>query len=430
LKESGMTTATRDKKGRPIIAVTGIGVVTSLGIGTSDNWAKLTGGVSGIRRISRFATEGLRTTIAGTVDAAYQDGMSPAELSERIARLAGEEAIAQAGIGSKGRFPGPLFLAPPPLEIEWPDRIKMAEMAAANADTGYPDLLRVAQQYGNTYRPFKFAIIGENLAGHFGTEGSPVSLNTACASGASAIQLGMEAIRRGECDAALAIGADASLTPESLVRFSLLSALSTQNDPPDRASKPFSKNRDGFVLAEGASALVLESLDHARARGARVLGILEGYGEKSDSFHRTRTSPDGKPIIATMKKALDDAGVAPEDIDYINAHGTSTPENDKMEHLGVSAVFGERIRSIPISSNKSMIGHTLTAAGAVEAAFTVMTLQSQRLPPTINHAIPDPTIQLDVVPNVARDAKVHRAISNSFGFGGQNMCLVVALEPA
>jgi 3-oxoacyl-[acyl-carrier-protein] synthase II len=425
-----MTSATRDKKGRPLIAVTGIGMVTSLGIGIADNWAKLTGGVSGIRRISRFPTEALRTTIAGTVNAAYQEGMSPAELSEKIARLAGEEAIAQAGIGSKGRFPGPLFLAPPPLEIEWPDRIKMAEMAAANADTGYADLLRVAQQYGSTYRPFKFAIIGENLAEHFGTEGSPVSLNTACASGASAIQLGMEAIRRGECDVALAIGADASLSPESLVRFSLLSALSTQNDPPERASKPFSKNRDGFVLAEGAAALVLETLEHARARGARVLGILEGYGEKSDSFHRTRTSPDGKPIIATMQKALADAGVGPEDIDYINAHGTSTPENDKMEHLGVSAVFGERIRGIPISSNKSMIGHTLTAAGAVEAAFTVMTLQSQRLPPTINHAIPDPTIQLDVVPNVARDAKVHRAISNSFGFGGQNMCLVVALEPS
>jgi 3-oxoacyl-[acyl-carrier-protein] synthase II len=425
-----MTTATRDKKGRPLIAVTGIGVVTSLGIGAADNWTKLTGGISGIRRVSRFPTEGLRTTIAGTVDAAYQEGMSPADISEKIARLAGEEAIAQAGIGSKGRFPGPLFLAPPPLEVEWPDRIKMAEMAAANADTGYADLLRVAQQYGSTYRPFKFAIIGENLAEHFGTEGSPVSLNTACASGASAIQLGMEAIRRGECEVALAIGADASLTQESLVRFSLLSALSTQNDPPERASKPFSKNRDGFVLAEGAAALVLETLEHARARGARVLGILEGYGEKSDSFHRTRTSPDGKPIIATMQKALDDAGVGPQDIDYINAHGTSTPENDKMEHLGVSAVFGERIRGIPISSNKSMIGHTLTAAGAVEAAFTIMTLQSQRLPPTINHVIPDPTIQLDVVPNVARDAKVHRAISNSFGFGGQNMCLVVALEPA
>ncbi len=425
-----MTAATRDKKGRPIVAVTGVGVVTSLGVGKSDNWAKLTGGVSGIRRISRFPTEGLRTTIAGTVDAVYRESMSPAELSERIALLAGEEAVAQSGIGSKGHFPGPLFLAPPPLEIEWADRIRMAEMAAANADTGYPDLLRVAREYGAAKEPFKFAIIGEDLAEHFGTEGSPVSLNTACASGASAIQLGMEAIRRGECEAALAIGADASLTPESLVRFSLLSALSTQNDPPERASKPFSKNRDGFVLAEGAAALVLESLDHARARGARVLGIIEGYGEKSDSFHRTRSSPDGKPIIATMQQALADAGVGPEDIDYINAHGTSTPENDKMEHLGVSAVFGDRIHGIPISSNKSMIGHTLTAAGAVETVFTLLTLQNQRLPPTINHAIPDPTIQLDVVPNVARDAKVRRAISNSFGFGGQNVCLVMALEPA
>jgi 3-oxoacyl-[acyl-carrier-protein] synthase II len=425
-----MTTATRDKKGRPIVAVTGVGVVTSLGVGKSDNWAKLSGGVSGIRRISRFATEGLRTTIAGAVDVVYRDTMTPAELSERVALLAGEEAVAESDLGGKGHFPGPLYLAPPPLEIEWADRIKMAEMAAANADTGYPELLRVAREFASANGPFKFAVIGENLAEHFGTEGSPISLNTACASGASAVQLGMEAIRRGECEAALAIGADASLTAESLVRFSLLSALSTQNDPPERASKPFSKNRDGFVLAEGAAALVLESLDHARARGARVLGILEGVGEKSDSFHRTRTSPDGKPIIATMQKALDDAGVGAEDVDYINAHGTSTPENDKMEHLGVLAVFGERIRNIPISSNKSMIGHTLTAAGAVEAAFTLLTLQHQRLPPTINHAVPDPAIQLDVVPNVARDAKVRRAISNSFGFGGQNVCLVVAVEPA
>src|SRR5580704_1735672 len=249
-----MAAPSRDKLGRPVVAVTGIGVVTSLGVGKSDNWAKLTGGVSGIKRISRFPTEGLRTTIAGTVDDVYRDGMSPAELSERIALLAGEEAIAEAGIGGNGRFPGPLYLAPPPLEIEWADRIKMAEMAAANADTGYPDLMRVAGAFAAQQGPFKFAVIGEHLAEHFGTEGSPVSLNTACASGASAIQLGMEAIRRGDCQAALAIGADASLTPESLVRFSLLSALSTQNDPPERASKPFSKNRDGFVLAEGAAA--------------------------------------------------------------------------------------------------------------------------------------------------------------------------------
>jgi 3-oxoacyl-[acyl-carrier-protein] synthase II len=425
-----MTAETRDKLGRPVIAVTGIGVVTSLGVGKAANWSKLTGGVSGIRQISRFPTGGLRTTIAGTVNDVYRDDMSPADLSERVALLAGEEAIAEAAIGPKGRFPGPLFLAPPPLEIEWPDRIKMAEMAPADVDPAYPELLRVARNFGANGNAFKFGIIGEHLAEKFGTEGSPISLNTACASGASAIQLGMEAIRRGECVAALAIGADASLTPESLVRFSLLSALSTQNDPPERASKPFSKNRDGFVLAEGAAALVLEDFDHAKARGARVLGILEGVGEKSDSFHRTRSSPDGKPIIASMRNALADAGVAPDDVDYINAHGTSTPENDKMEHLGVSTVFGERIRGIPISSNKSMIGHTLTAAGAVEAAFTLLTLQNQRIPPTINHSVPDPAIALDVVPNVARDAKVRRAISNSFGFGGQNVCLVMTLEPA
>ena len=422
--------ATRDKAGRPIVAVTGIGMVTSLGVGKSDNWAKLAAGISGIRRISRFPSDHLKTTIAGTVDDVYKDYMSPAELSERIALLAGEEAIAQSGIGSKGHFPGPLCLAPPPLELEWPSRFKMAEMAAANADAGYPDLLRVAREYGASFGAFRFGIVGERLAEHFGTEGSPISLNTACASGGTAIQLGLEAIRRGECEAVLAIGADGSVTPESLVRFSLLSALSTQNDPPAQASKPFSENRDGFVIAEGAAALVLEDLTHARSRGARVLGIIEGCGEKSDSFHRTRSSPDGKPIIACMRNALADAGVDPEDVDYINAHGTSTPENDKMEHLGVTAVFGERAASIPISSNKSMIGHTLTAAGAVEAAFTLLTLEHQRIPPTINYKVPDPAIPLDVVPNVARDARVRRAISNSFGFGGQNVCLVMTREPA
>jgi 3-oxoacyl-[acyl-carrier-protein] synthase II len=422
--------ATRDKAGRPIVAVTGIGVVTSLGVGKSDNWAKLSGGVSGIRRISRFPTDGLKTTMAGTVNDVHKDNMAPAELSERMALLAGEEAIAQSGIGSKGHFPGPLCLAPPPLELEWTTRFQMAEMAASNTDATYVDLVRVARQYGEKFGALRFGIIGERLAAHFGTEGSPISLNTACASGATAIHLGLEAIRRGECEAVLAIGADGSVTPESLVRFSLLSALSTQNEAPERASKPFSKNRDGFVMAEGAAALVLEDLAHARARGARVLGIIEGCGEKSDSFHRTRSSPDGKPIIACMRNALADAGVGPEDIDYINAHGTSTPENDKMEHLGVAAVFGERSSNIPISSNKSMIGHTLTAAGAVEAAFTLLTLEHQRIPPTINYNVPDPAIPLDVVPNVSRDARVNRAISNSFGFGGQNVSLVIAREPA
>ena len=423
--------APRDKLGRPIVVVTGMGVATSLGAGKSDNWKKLTAGESGIRTITRFPIEGLKTTMAGTIDFVPVEPFSSTDLSEQLADLVTEEAITQAGIGNAGDFPGPLFLANAPIELEWPQRDELAR-SIGRADFKYDDLLAASGggRFTSWHRRFLFGSISDYLAERFGTKGSPISLSTACASGATAIQLGVEAIRRGECSAALAIGADGSLTPESLVRFSLLSALSTQNDPPAQASKPFSKNRDGFVLAEGGAALVLEDLDHARARGARVLGILEGCGEKSDSFHRTRSSPDGKPIIACMRNALADAGVGPEDVDYINAHGTSTPENDKMEHLGVSTVFGERIRGIPISSNKSMIGHTLTAAGAVEAVFSLLTLEHQRIPPTINHHVPDPAIPLDVVPNVARDTRVTRVISNSFGFGGQNVCLVMTREPA
>jgi 3-oxoacyl-[acyl-carrier-protein] synthase II len=178
-------------------------------------------------------------------------------------------------------------------------------------------------------------------------------------------------------------------------------------------------------MAEGAGALVLESLASARARGATVLGVVEGCGEVADGFHRTRSSPDGKPIIACMRNALADAGLEPGAVDYINAHGTGTPENDKMEWVGVSAVFGERAGSIPMSSNKSMIGHSLTAAGTVEAIFSVLTIRNGVLPPTINYEIPDPALPVDCVPNIAREARVRHAISNSFGFGGQNVCLVI-----
>jgi len=216
---------------------------------------------------------------------------------------------------------------------------------------------------------------------------------------------------------------------ESLIRFSLLSALSMQNEPPEAAAKPFAKNRDGFVMAEGAGAVVLESYDAATARGAKILGVVAGCGELADGFHRTRSSPDGKPIIGCMRRAIADAGLESVDIDYINAHGTGTPENDKMECLSVAAVFEERAKDVPISSNKSMIGHTLSAAGAVEAVITLMTLMHQRIPPTINYRVPDPSIPLDVVPNVARDANIRNAISNSFGFGGQNVTLVMSREP-
>jgi 3-oxoacyl-[acyl-carrier-protein] synthase II len=349
-----------------------------------------------------------------------------------MAGMVAEEAISEAGIGRQGDFPGPLFLAVAPVEFEWPHRETLAAASGANDAVGYDDLLRAGAsgRFRAIHERCLFGSVAEHLADRFGTKGSPISVSTACASGASAIQLGVEAIRRGETDAALCIGTDGSVNPEALIRFSLLSALSTANDPPQAAAKPFSKNRDGFVMAEGAAALVLESYESAKTRGARILGVLAGCGEMADSFHRTRSSPDGKPIIGCIRNAIADAGLSPDDIDYINPHGTGTPENDKMEYLGVASVLGERAKSVPISSNKSMLGHTLSAAGAVETVFTLLTLDHQRLPPTINYNVPDPAIPLDVVPNAARDAKVRHALSNSFGFGGQNVSLVMSREPA
>jgi 3-oxoacyl-[acyl-carrier-protein] synthase II len=424
-------TATRDKFGRPIVVVTGMGVVTSLGAGKADNWKKLTAGESGIRTITRFPTEGLKTTMAGAIDFVPVEPFSSTDLSERLAEIVAEEAIAQSGIGGKGDFPGPLFLAVAPVEVEWPQRQELERAIGASTELSYDDLLRVSGggRFTQYHRRFLFGSVADHLAESFGTKGSPISLSTACASGATAIQLGVEAIRRGEADAALCVATDGSVNPEALVRFSLLSALSTHNDQPQAAVRPFSKNRDGFVMAEGAGALVLESYEAAKARGAEILGIVAGCGELADSFHRTRSSPDGKPIIGCVRNALTDAGLGPDQIDYINAHGTGTPENDKMEYLGISSVFGERATQIPVSSNKSMVGHTLSAAGAVEAVFSLLTLEHQRIPPTINYDVPDPAIPFDVVPNKARDARVTTVMSNSFGFGGQNASLILTREP-
>ncbi|WP_237216372.1 beta-ketoacyl-ACP synthase [Falsiroseomonas oryziterrae] len=417
----------RDHAGRPIVAVTGIGLVTPLGFGVVDNWAALRAGRSGIRRITRFPLDHLRTTIAGTVDLPGADtgAMVSSERVERYATLAAEEALAMAGLGRA--VPGPLMLGMPPVETEWPFRFALARRDAS-AEPATACLVDAATGFDAMYASAAFAGVGERLAARFGTRGAPVAITTACATGASAIQLGVEAIRRGEAEAALAIGADGTVQPEALIRFSLLSALSTRNDDPTKAARPFEKTRDGFVMSEGAACLVLESLEHARARGARILGVLRGCGEKSDSFHRTRSNPDGGAIIRAMRNAIADAGLQPADISYVNAHGTGTPENDKMETLGMRAVFGDA--APPISSNKSMIGHTLSAAGAIEAAFSLLAIRDGVLPPTINHDEPDPAIGLDVVPNLAREAKVTNVLSNSFGFGGQNVCLVLSGEPA
>jgi len=419
----------RDKMGRPLVAVTGLGVVTSLGQGKDANWQALTAGKSGIHRIDRFPTEGLRTSIGGTVDFLFDGSFTAPQLSEKLATLAAEEAVTQSGISADGDFPGELFMAVPPVEMEWPQKQEIA--GTIEGDVDYDGLLRAAAtgKFRAMHELFVFGGVADHIADRFGTKGSPISLSTACSSGATAIQMGVEAIRRGETEAALCIGTDGSIHAEALIRFSLLSALSTQNDPPEGAAKPFSKNRDGFVMGEGAGALVLEDYDHALARGATILGIVAGCGERGDGFHRTRSSPDGKPAILAMQDALADAGLTPDDVDYINAHGTSTPENDKMEAMSCAAVFGERMAKLPISSNKSMIGHTLTAAGAVEAVISFLTIANGTIPPTINYNNPDPALAIDVVPNKARKAKVRTVLSNSFGFGGQNTCLVLTAPP-
>jgi 3-oxoacyl-[acyl-carrier-protein] synthase II len=397
------------------IAVTGIGLVTSLGAGAEANWAALAAGTSGIRHITRFDTTGMRATIAGCVDFPEDAGrnFTTAARVERLGGLAIAEALAQSGL--EAPFGGPLAIGMPPVEMEWPGRLSFH---APN----YPELMKKARNARSSYEDFLFGGASTRLAERFGATGVPQVVTTACASGGSAIQLALEAIRRGETTRAIAAGADASLQPETLIRFGLLQALSPRNDPPEAASRPFSLTRDGFVRGDGAGALILEEEGHARARGATILGYVLGAGEAADTFHRTRSSPDGAAIVRCMQRALDDAGLAPQEIGYINAHGTSTPENDRMEAQAVRMLFGET--PPPISSTKSMIGHTLSAAGAIEAAICLLALRHQTLPPTINQEDVDPELGIDTVP-VARPHRFRAALSNSFGFGGQNVAVVL-----
>ena len=398
------------------IAVTGIGLVSALGWGAEANWAAMREGRSGVRPITRFDTEGLKTRFAACVDLpedAPGAPLSVAARSRRLGEAAIAEALAQSGLDAP--FPGPLCIGLPPVEIEWPQRL-----ALGGAD--YPALIAAASGRTDLQEEFLFGATATHIAERFGTRGVPQTVTTACASGSSAIQMAIEAIRRGECDAAIAAGAEASLQPETLIRFSLLQALSTRNDAPEAASRPFTLSRDGFVMADGAGALILESEAHAQARGARILGWVLGAGEAADTFHRTRSTPDGSAIIRAMERAIADAGLAPGDIGYVNAHGTSTPENDRMEAMACRAVFGEAVP--PVSSTKSMIGHTLSAAGAIEAAVCLLALRDQVLPPTINGDDPDPELGLDTVPR-ARPHAFAAALSNSFGFGGQNVSVVL-----
>lgn len=420
-----------DNKGRPLVVVTGLGLVTSLGWGKTQNWSRLVAGHSGITQITRFPTAGLKTTFAGTIVPENGSAYSAYSHSLNIAEAAADEAIRQASIGTPGRFPGPLFIATPPSELEWPQLARFNQPADVNDEIGYRRLLKAARtrQFDDLHPHVAFASIADVMQQRFGTVGEPLSICTACASGSSTIQMALERLRRGEAEAALCVGTDATVHPEGLVRFSLLSALSTRNDRPEAASRPFTKSRDGFVIAEGAGAVVVETYQHAKARGAEPLGVILGAGEKADCYHRTRSKPDGSAIIGAMNKALADAGTSADEIDHVNAHGTSTPENDKMEALALGQVLGSRASTVPVTSNKSQIGHTLIAAGAVEAVISLMTIAEGVIPPTINYDDSDPEIGLDIVANNARSTRVRTILSNSFGFGGQNVCLVLGAHP-
>lgn len=399
------------------VAVTGLGMVTALGGNAAESWAAIRAGRSGVRAITRFDTTGMKARIAACVDYPEDASGTPLPAPERLRRMADAaigEALAQAGLAAP--FPGPLCFGLPPVEIEWPQRLAF----------GVPDhagLIAAATGHAAHYEDFLLGGVATWLAERFGTRGVPQTVTTACASGASAIQLALEAIRRGEADCAIAGGAEASLQPEAFIRFGLLQALSSRNDPPEAVSRPFTRSRDGFVMGDGAGALILESEAHARARGATILGYVLGVGEAADTFHRTRSSPDGHAIVAAMERALADAGLSAADVGYINAHGTSTPENDKMETLAAKLLFGTE-GPPPISSTKSMIGHTLSAAGAIEAGVCLLALRDQFLPPTINQDDPDPEVGMDTVP-VGRPHGFRAALSNSFGFGGQNVCVVL-----
>jgi 3-oxoacyl-[acyl-carrier-protein] synthase II len=397
-----------------------MGVVTSLGPSVAETWDGLVHGRSGIRQITRFATGNLKTTIGGAIQGPLGEG-SCAERTLRIAGLALEEALRQARLPLDARIAAPLSVGATGWEFEWSHR-REQELAARKA--GFDSFFAQYRHRGNQDIHVRDGSIAAHLQERFGITGPSATVTTACASGGTAIELAFHAIRRGRTSLAIAGAADASVEPEGLTKFSLLSALSRANDAPERASRPFSKMRDGFVMAEGAGFLVLEDEASARARGVPILGWVLGVGSNADAYHRTRSRPDGAGGAACVLAAIRDAGLTPDAVDYVNAHGTSTPENDKMETLVLKQVFQAHAEHLLVSSNKSMLGHCLAAAGAVEAVATVMTLASGTIPPTINHDEPDPQLDLNYVPNVALQRNVSVAISNSFGFGGQNVSVV------
>ncbi|MBU4271187.1 MAG: beta-ketoacyl-ACP synthase II [Planctomycetes bacterium] len=419
------------------VVVTGIGCVTPMGADVETMWRRLLAGESGVGYISIFDASGFPTKIAAEVRGwdISQAGENPEDWKyqgrhTRFAVGAAKQAMADSGLDLQRLAPTRLGVYTGCGEGQQ-DFNRFTEMMVAALD-GHKDkldLTKFIHKGLETLHPIAELeqephMPAGHLAALFNAQGPNVNCLTACAASSQAIGEAVEIIRRGEADVMLSGGAHTMIHPFGVTGFNLLTAISTRNDEPTRASRPFDRDRDGFVLGEGASMLILESLDGAQARGAKIYGEIVGYGSTADAFRITDTHPEGRGAIACMKMAVDDAGLKPDDVDYINAHGTSTTVNDKVETLAIKRVFGERAYKIPVSSTKSMMGHLIAAAGATELIVCLLAIRDNVVPPTTNYENPDPECDLDYVPNVAREHRCDVALSNSFGFGGQNISLL------
>jgi len=411
----------RAQNGARRVVVTGVGLVTPLGTGVEKNWAALMAGRSGIGPITRFACADFPARIAGEVrDFAPEDYIERREIKKMDSFIHYAIAAAQMAMDQAG-------LKIPPADADRVGVIVGVGMGGLQSIEQFHTLYLESRL--RRVSPFFIAKVIANLAPgqisiRFGARGVNYTPTSACASGATAVGEAFRNIRHGYQDAVIAGGTEAPLCGLGIGGFIAMRALSTRNDAPEKASRPFDRQRDGFVVAEGAGILVLEALAHAQARGARILGEVIGYGASADAFHITAPAPGGEGAVRCMQQAIADAGIAPTEIDYINAHGTATQYNDASESEAIHRVFGEHVAKLAVSSTKSMTGHTLGAAGGIEAIYTILALERGRLPPTINYEEPDPACDLDYVPNLARASAARIALSNSFGFGGANACLV------
>ncbi len=421
-RQAGENILRRHDPLRKRVVITGLGLVIPIGIGVETAWKNVCEGRSGIGPLTRFDPNGHETKIAGEVK-----GFIPENYIEKK-EIKKMDLFIQYALGAAKEA-----VEDSQLEIT-PENAEQVGVIVGTGLGGLPTIEKYHQvlleKGPGRISPFFIPMLIANMASgqiaiHFGVKGPNSCVVTACATGAHCIGDAYRAIVYGDAKAIIAGGTEANITPLTVAGFNAMKALSTRNDEPEKACRPFEKNRDGFVVAEGAGILILEDLEFALNRGARIHAEIVGFGYTGDAYHITAPSLDGEGAARCMRMALRDAGLKPDEIDHINAHGTSTPLNDATETQAVKAVFGEHAKKVPVSATKSMTGHLLGAAGSTEAIFTILSLRDGILPPTINYEEPDPECDLDYVPNVARRKPIQIAMSNAFGFGGTNATLIL-----